>query len=75
MKVTALVAAVSLALGGLLAGCGEQGDRASSGGSSASGTSSSSGATGTDRSSGGMSGSGSASQDPAKRAPAGSQSK
>lgn len=71
MKVTALVAAVSLALGGLLAGCGEQGDRASSGGSSASGTSSSSGATG----SGGMSGSGSASQDPAKRAPAGSQSK
>lgn len=69
MKVTALVAAVSLALGGLLAGCGEQGDRASSGGSSASGTSGSSGATG----SGGMSGSGT--QDPAKRAPAGSQSK
>lgn len=38
MKVTAWVAAVSLALGGLLAGCGEQGagNSASSGGSSAS---------------------------------------
>lgn len=44
MKITALVAAVSLALGGtLLAGCDKGGDKAASGGSSASGGASSSG--------------------------------
>jgi hypothetical protein len=68
MKLTAWVAAISLALGGaLLSGCGER--DASQGGSSASGGSSSSGASGTTPRSpgGGMSGSGSPSSDPAKR--------
>ena len=64
MKVTALVAAVSMALAGALAGCGQEGTGGASGGSSATGSSGSSGAGG---SMGKSPSSPSGQQDPAKR--------